>query len=305
MTAMTVRGAMTLTAANQLPVVELLHRWLTSQISREGLVWLEEKRMQIAGGAPARMFFTAFSAVPRYTGKGALQLSLDDLRAAETVRPGWRPDRWSVDQAARTLLVLALPAEPIATYEQTLKAIFEAADGGELVALYQALPLLPDPERRQKQAAEGVRTNMTAVFNAIAHHNPYPADYLDQLAWNQMVLKALFVGSPLAEIQGLDRRTNPALAQMLIDYAHERWAAGRSVSPGLWRAIGPFTNPAMAADLERVLASSDPVQKAAVALTCAQSETPQIQALLHAYPDLQAQIQSGQLTWSSLPIAAS
>lgn len=295
---------MTLTAVHPTAIADLLRRWLTRRLARGELSWLEEKQRQIAGGAPARTFFTAFSAVPRYTGKEALQPSSEELQAAESARPGWRPDRWSLDQAARTLLVLALPTEPTATYEQTLKAVFEAADVGELVALYQALPLLPAPERHQKQAAEGVRSNMTAVFNAIALHNPYPADHLEQLAWNQMVLKALFVGSPLAQIQGLDRRTNPALAQMLIDYAHERWAAGRSVSPELWRAIGPFTNPAMAADLERVLASSDPAQQGAAALACALSETPQVQALLHAYPDLQAQIQSGQLTWSSLPVAA-
>jgi len=295
---------MTLTAANPTSST-VLHQWLTRRLSREGLAWLEEKQRQIAGSAPGRMFFTAFSAVPRFTGKEALQLTSEELQAAESARPGWRPDRWSLDQAARTLLVLALPTQPIAAYEQTLKAVFEAADLGELVALYQALPLLPHPERHQKRAAEGVRSNMTAVFNAIALHNPYPADYLDQPAWNQMVLKALFVGSPLAQIQGLDRRTNPALAQMLIDYAHERWAAGRSVSPELWRAIGPFTNSAMVVNLERVLASSDPVQQAAAALTCAQSRTPQVQALLRHDPDLQAQIQSGQLTWSSLPVAAS
>jgi len=293
---------MTLTAAHPTSVA-VLQDWLTRRLSREGLAWLEEKRTQIAGGAPARTFFTAFSAVPRYTGKGALQLSPEELQAAESARPGWRADRWSVEQAARTVLVLALPTEPMTPYTQTLKAVFEAADVGELVALYQALPLLPDPERHQKQAAEGVRSNMTAVFNAIALHNPYPADHLDQPAWNQMVLKALFVGSPLAEIQGLDRRTNPTLAQMLIDYAHERWAAGRSVGPELWRAIGPFANPAMAVDLEQVLVGSDPVQQAAAALACAQSRTPQVQALLHAYPDLQAQIQSGQLTWSSLSVA--
>ena len=45
-----------------------------------------------------------------------------------------------------------------------------------------------------------------------------------------MVLKALFVESTLHPIQGLDARANEALAHMLCDYAHERWAAGRPVS---------------------------------------------------------------------------
>jgi len=66
--------------------------------------------------------------------------------------------------------------------------------------------------------------------------NPYPADYFDDLAWNQMVLKALFVGS-LHLIYGLDTRANSHTSDG-NDYAHERWAAKRSVSPEIWRLVG-------------------------------------------------------------------
>ncbi len=45
---------------------------------------------------------------------------------------------------------------------------------------------------------------MRVVFEAVAHRNPYPAEQLPEAAWNQMVLKALFVGSRLAPIVGLD-----------------------------------------------------------------------------------------------------
>jgi hypothetical protein len=78
---------------------------------------------------------------------------------------------------------------------------------------------------------------MTAVFNAVALQNPYPAEYFDNIAWNQMVLKALFVGSPLNLIYGLKQRNNSDLSQMLIDYADERKAANRDVSHELWKLV--------------------------------------------------------------------
>ena len=293
-------------------ITDLLHRWLTRHVPEKGLTWLEEKREQIKSSGNTRVFFTGFSSVPRYTGKNDLALTSEDLKVADLVRTGWFPRYWTVDQAARTLLVLSLPQENTEKYLLTLTQLFTAADVGELLALYQALPLLPYPEQLRTRAAEGIRSNMTAVFNAVALQNPYPAEYLDNLAWNQMVLKALFVGSPLHLIQGLDQRTNVELAKMASNYAHERWAAHRSVSPELWRLVGKFADTAILSDLERVLAEPHPtsdtplllgkmsLQQSAAAIACAESPLPQAQALLARYPDLQAQIHTGHLTWNSL-----
>ena len=125
----------------------------------------------------------------------------------------------------------------------------------EQVAFYRGLPLYPEAQRLEAQAAEGTRTNMRAVFEAVAHRNPYPKEQFAENRWNHLVLKALFVGSTLHPIQGLDERANPTLARMLSDYAHERWAAGRPVSPELWRCVGPHADLEALADLQRVLAS--------------------------------------------------
>lgn len=215
---------------------DLLCRWL-QHISPEGFAWLDQKSQQIADGAALRIFFTTFSAVPRYTGKQDLDLSAAELQTAQTYRQGWNPQGWSVDQVARTLLLLALPQNNAQEYVKTLEQVFTTADMGELVALYQALPLLPYPQQFRSRASEGLRSNIVAVFNAIALRNPYPQEYFDELAWNQMVLKALFVGSPLHQIQGLGDRANAQLGQMLTDYANERLAANRSVSPELWQLV--------------------------------------------------------------------
>lgn len=289
-------------------VSDLLDQWLVRQVDQDGLQWLQKKRMQIAAGAPERVFFTSFSAVPRYAGKAALQLTAEDRLAAKAICFGWEPQQWRVDQAGRTLLLLSRPSSDLEAYQASLDQLFSAADVGELVALYQALPLLPHPERYRLRAAEGVRSNMTVVFNAIALHNPYPARYLDEAAWNQMVLKAVFVESPLHQIQGLDERANLALAQMLVDYAHERWAANRSVTPELWRPVGKFATEEMLPDLQRVFADSDPVQQEAAALACADSPFLDMHSLwsdgLKTGPEdhrsnLISVIQSGRFTWDT------
>ncbi|OUL34274.1 hypothetical protein BV372_14235 [Nostoc sp. T09] len=280
-------------------VNKLLHDWLGQSISEEALAWLEPKQAQIANGAPERVFFTSFSAVPRYLGKDNLQLTPQDLAAAHDLVPGWFPGDWTVDQAGRTLLVLALPHNHTEDYVRSLDQVYSTADMGELIALYQSLPLLPHPELYRQRAAEGIRSNMSNVFQAIALRNPYPADYLDNIAWNQMVLKALFVGSPLHLIWGLDRRANPELARMLANYAHERWAAKRPVSPELWRAVGAFADRAIIADLAKVLADGDIAEQQAAALACSQSPLPEAQALLSRYPKLHSAIQQGELTWSN------
>jgi hypothetical protein len=299
---------------------DLLYRWVSRQVNTEAVNWLDKKRQQISEGAADFIFFTAFSAVPRYTGKQEIQPTVEELESASNICNNWFPTNWTIDQAARTLLVLSLPSDRADKYLLILNQVFAAADVRELVALYQALPLLASSERfcdllaaaLRYRAAEGIRSNMTAVFNAVALNNPYPAEYLDNLAWNQMVLKALFVGSPLHLIQGIDERANPELARMLIDYAHERWAAGRDVSPELWRCVGKFANSEMLTDLERVLTESQLktdangkgrkklLERTAAALACADCTLPQAEDILAQYPDLQNDIQAGKLTWKNV-----
>lgn len=245
---------------------ELLERWLAERLDVAPLEWLRTSiaAARAAGLSPA--FLVAFGSAPRRVGKEPLALDEDDRRAALSARPAWAPGSWTRDQAARTLLILALPSGDPRGYVATLDRLFDDADLGELVALYQALPLLPHPELHRSRAAEGVRANMQPVFEAVALRNPYPAEQLDENAFNQLVLKCLFIGSRLSEVSGLDARANLTLARMLGDTARERWAAGRPVSPELWRVVGPFAEGPLLDDLERVLTSGTDRERAAIAL---------------------------------------
>jgi hypothetical protein len=278
----------------------LLYEWITRNNSSKAGEWLTEKQRQLGSEASSKIFFMAFSGAPRFSGKLPLALNGKDLAQAENVRAGWYPANWTTDQAARVFLVLSLAHPHSEVYSRTLDQLAATADVGELTALALSLPLLPYPELHRQRTSEGIRTNMSVVFNAIALDNPYPADYLEEGAWNQLVLKAIFVGSPLYRIQGLDRRTNPALAQMLSDFAHERWAAGRTLTPELWRPLAPHLTPAMLPDIERLFAGSDPLQQQSAALVCAHSSLPEARTLLRKHPELEKAAQSGTITWDTI-----
>ncbi|WP_147294175.1 EboA domain-containing protein [Pontibacter diazotrophicus] len=274
---------------------ELLERNTTVQ----GIEWLTKKMDQLASeDAKDKDLYLAFSAAPRFVGKEKLRITEADLEQANTIRKGFNPSRWTADQAARTLLLLSLPAQDADAFAKKLETLFSTADMGELVALYGSLPLLPHPASFKKRAAEGVRTNMGDVYEAVALENPYPADYMEEEAWNQLLLKTLFVAKPLYRIYGIEARSNAELARMLTDYAHERWAAGRPVSPELWRPVGPYINETNIQDIEKLFSQPNEVEREAAALACAQSSYKPAKELLEAHPDLKQKVESGELNWS-------
>lgn len=281
----------------------LLRDWLQRQLPEVGFDWLAGQLEALQQDPSDRKLHIALGMIPRRLGKDDLALSEADLRAAEAARPGWDPRGWSIDEAARILALLAA-AGANTGFAERFTELCSSAEVGEAIALYRGLPLYPDPGALEAQAAEGLRTNMRAVFEAVAHRNPIPRERFDEDRWNQMVLKALFIGSALHPIQGLDQRANPALAAILIDYAHERWAAGRAVSPELWRCVGPFAVASLLPDLERALGSEDETERRAAALALAASPASEARALLAGAGALAAEIESGALTWERLATQA-
>ena len=168
-----------------------------------------------------------------------------------------------------------------------------------MIALYRGLPLYPEPDALHFEVGEGLRSNLKPVFESIAHDNPYPRDVFDDHRWNHMVLKALFIGAALHPITGLDDRANPELARILRDYAHERWAAGRAVSPELWRCVGPFAGAEGAlADLKRAFDEGGAGRRGA-ALALAASDAPGARVIVEGSEEASA-ITAGTLTWASL-----
>ena len=281
---------------------ELLGTWLAARLPLDAVDWLGTVAGLVQAAPTDRPLYLAIGEVSRRVPKEPLAPTDDELAAAAASRPGWDPRDWTLDQAARVRLLLASTADG-AVLSRRLDTLCSAADVGELVAFYRGLPLYPDPPRHVLRAAEGVRSNMRVVFEAVAHRNPYPAEHFVESAWNQMVLKALFVGTRLDLIAGLDRRANPALARMLCDYAHERWAASRPVSPELWRCVGPYATGAVLDDFRRLLERGTEAEKQAAALALATTEHASAQALLDSHSALAEAARAGRLNWESLATA--
>ncbi len=278
---------------------ELILIWLRRQLPEPSMQWLDGQLAKLAEDPSDRGLHIALGMAPRRLGKDDLALSQEDLDAATRARPGWDPSGWSVDEAARILILLEAGGSG-EVFARRFTDLCRSADVAEAIALYRGLPLYPNPELLEPQAAEGVRTNMRAVFEAVAHRNPFPRERFDENRWNQMVLKALFVGSTMNPIPGLDERANPTLARILCDYAHERWAAGRPVSPELWRCVGPFADTAALADLKRVVETGEAPERKAAALALAASSAPEAKDMLAAMEDQASAIANGGLSWESL-----
>jgi hypothetical protein len=187
---------------------------LTAACPADAVAWLQAQCQRIAAG-DERALFLALGQAGRKTGRAPLTRGR------------------SADQAARTLLVLALPSQDATRWLATLDRCFHAGTVEELVALYQALPLMPHPQLLAARAAEGIRSSIAPVFAAVALDNPYPAAHLGEAAWNQMVLKAFFTAVDVDRIIGLRNRLNPDLGRMLAGYARERRAASRTLDPRL------------------------------------------------------------------------
>lgn len=268
-------------------------------IDEKDRCWFVEQLTLLQSVHNVHILYTTFSSIPRRIGKKAFELSEEDCTKAAQCMKGWKPGYWSLIDAGRVLLLANLPNKDL-DFTECFRNLCRTADLGEAVSLYRGLPLYPEPKNLESQAGEGLRTNVRLVFEAIAHHNPYPKQYFDTHRWNHMILKALFVGSSLALIDGLDERSNEELALMLIDFAHERWAARRPVPYELWRCVGPFAHGSTIKDLERVVNSGDHKEKVAAALALSVSPDPAATELLKRVPDIATDISIGRFTWANL-----
>ena len=279
---------------------DLLARCIEAAVPSDAANWLRQTLRDVSSSHDDKTLVRALGLAPRRLGRADLVTGASDAAAADALRSGWDLRGLSVDQAARIALLLAWYRGDDQGFAATVDGLCRTAEINELVAYYRGLAIFPAAALLQGRAREGVRSAMTPVFEAVAHRNPYPRTIFDQDGWNQMVLKALFIGSTLDPIQGLDVRANADLATMLVDYAHERWAAGRPVSPELWRCVGPFADTRTLDALTRVLDTGAPRERLAAAMALRDCPDPRAADLLARHPDCTRELDEAGVTWTSL-----
>jgi len=150
---------------------------------------------------------------------------------------------WRRGDAGRICLMLAALANAEAGWQTLVRNFFRQGDEAERAAIVRALCLLREPCALLDVAQEAGRINSLHLYAALALDNPYPAACFDEHAFNQVVLKCLFNGLPIAHIVGLPRRANSELSRMCEDYIDERTAAGREVPYDIWLAVEPHASP--------------------------------------------------------------
>ena len=210
-------------------VMVSLRRWLARSPTAVALTWLDAEIERQQAGVDERKLIIALGMAGRKIGRADLSLAEGDLLEARALRTGWQPELWGTDEAARAAILLATYTGDDGAFATRVNRLCANAEVTELLAYLKAFAIFPAAKLLHDRAREGVRSSVKPVFEAIACHNPYPFDYFDQAAWNQMVVKAVFVGAPIKTIVGLTERANPDLREMLRALISERHAAGRSV----------------------------------------------------------------------------
>jgi hypothetical protein len=188
---------------------------LEDRVSPEALAWLRDAAAEIAQ-EPAKIA-TRFPAVGRKVGRGPLEPDADpdDVHA------------WTIDDAARTYLLQALDRP-----EDELRELYRYGDAAERRGILRALAYL-DVDAGDL-VEDAIRTNDTRLIAAAL--GPYATECLSDAAYDQAVLKCVFVGVPITPLHGLHRVT-PDGARMLAAFVHERVAAGRGVPAEVWTVI--------------------------------------------------------------------
>jgi hypothetical protein len=202
-----------------------------------GRRWLEEQCDRAALGGAA--LGAAFAAAGRKLGSSLVFPAVNGSAEQVPAKQGRERLRaWTAADAGRVALLLAAVASaPSAQAIALVEDLYYRGELGEKRAVLLALPFLPNSEACLELAVESCRTNVVSLFEAIACESSYPTRHFSELHFNQLVMKAIFIGVAVERIVGVRQRLSDTLCRMLEDYRRERLAAGRPVPVDVERLL--------------------------------------------------------------------
>jgi hypothetical protein len=217
--------------------IALLQGELARVLPADAFAWLAQEVERQAAGPDERRLAIALGLTGRKLRRLDLAWRPESLAAAQDLRPGWQPQYWSTDEAARVVLLFATHRGDDPAFSARLDRLCATAEITEHVSYMKGLAIVPAGATLLARAREGVRSSIAPVFEAVACRNPYPRDYFDTDAWNQMVVKCVFGGTSIGTVVGLHERRNAELIVMLRDLVAERQAAARPLPQEVHRFI--------------------------------------------------------------------
>jgi len=218
---------------------------LETRATPEGLAWLREASAAVAADATAVR--TRFPMAGRKVGRGPLEEGADPADLFT----------WTIDDAARVLLLVAMGEAA----EGELAELYRYGDAAERRGVLRALPFLDLGDRGLGLTDDAIRTNDTRLIAAAL--GPYATEHLPDAAYDQAVLKCVFVGVPITGVDGVPARVTPDGARMLAAFVHERVAAGRDVPAEVWIVIDKYPHAGEIAAIEAELDSEFDDRRAA------------------------------------------
>ena len=240
--------------------LNLIDGFLRSRLDTKAAAFVRTTHVEIQNAVTDARFTALVSLSSRHIPRQLLSPSPAEAAQASALLPGLDLQSWTLLETVRISLILSHPDVLAADFAERFNHWFAYADEGELCAYYRSIAVLPEPQRFVWRAAEGCRTNMKNVFMAVTCDSPYPQQYFDDVAWNQLVVKALFTETPLARVYALDRRLSPTLASIVLDYMEERSSAGRDIPLDAWLCLGQCTEPRFDQAVKHALESPSPQQ---------------------------------------------
>lgn len=217
----------------QVPLLDIVEKLGGSEATE----WLGAARAQVADTeAPMPVIERIFPV----TGRSLGTERVGESRTLDVSGSVVELKEWQAGDLGRA--VLLIEAAKRAPSAEVVEPLFRHGDEVERAAIVRSLILLPASRTLKHVALEAGRANSVALFSAIALDNPYPERHYTDHEFNQLVLKAMFMGLPIGRIVGLAERANAELSRMCEDFYDERTAAGRPAPVDIWLAMLPHAS---------------------------------------------------------------